>query len=251
MPGLESVSGTLSRTGSGPIQVKLPPGKDLTPWITSPELQLGPGDLIRVLSYSGANCADLAQVPTLLDIPIVAVRPNGFDLQPVDPGFDPDPACFPAVAPFVGVTLGVLAGNSTVGAWTVLEDLNVLGRLPHGGQFVLTGPRFDYPLDFDPMQGANFPPSSFAYSFSIVGPEPTVAGTAFDFSTADGHTVSSIKDLSPAGNPGFAGPILVYDSTRNPSDQIIFTAVTGSNSVMKAIPAQLGIPNANAFFMYY
>ncbi len=272
MPGLESVSGVLSRSGTGPILLTLP-DKDLTPWIASPELQLGAGDFVRVLSFSNATCADLANPPLNVDIPIAAVTSHTLELQPVDPSFDPDPACF--ASGLVGGTFGVFAGDSAAGSWMVVENVenlpfafvpqggNVLGRFPHGGQFVLTGPRVDYPLDFDPSKGGTFfAPNTFAFSFSVTGPTPTFDGTFFLIQTLDGNfpvsgqplnVVSSVRDLNLAGAPGFAGPILVYDSPRYPNDQIVFTAITGSNSLMKAIPAQFGVPNASPIplFMYY
>jgi hypothetical protein len=253
MPGLESLSGNLSRAGTGliPIRLTLPPGKDLTPWIASPELRLGPGDFVRVLSYSpSATCADLAVVPFNLDIPISAVHPDGLELGPVHPGFDPDPACF--ASGNVGGTFQVHTGSTAAGGWMVLEDLDVLARLPHGAQFVMTGPRFDYPLEYDPQSPPNPPPppDDFVLSFFFTGPEPTVAGTIVDFSTVDGQFVSSVRDPSTAGIPGFAGPILVYDTQRRP-DQVIFTAITGSNSVLQAVPAQFGVPNSNSLLIYY
>jgi hypothetical protein len=259
LPGLESVGGSLSRSGTGPIVLTLP-GKDLTPWITSPELRLGAGDFVRVLSLStAATCAALASTPLTLDIPISAVRPDALELQPVDPGFNPDPACFASAG--VGGTFGVHAGDTAAGAWVVAQDnLHVLGRFPHGGQFAITGPRIDYPDDLPPSS-APPPPNTFAFSFNVNGPPPTVAGSSFTVQTFDGNVigttvtgqpisaVSSVRDLSAAGGPGFAGPILVYDTQRIP-DQITFTAVTGSNSLMKAIPAELGV-NATALIMYY
>ena len=253
LPGLDSVGGILSRSGTGPIQLTVP-SKDLTPWITSPELRLGPGDFVRSLSFTTtAGCGDLVTTFSSPDIPIVAVLPHEIDLQAV-PGFDPDPSCF--ASGNVGGTFEVHAGSTAAGGWAVVEDSNVLARLPHGGQLVLTGPRFDYPVDPDSTLGAA---NTFAFSFSITGPQPLVTGTAFigansaGFQTFDGRVVSSVRDLSSFGTPGFAGPILVYDSVRYPNDQIVFTAITGSNSVMRSIPAQLGVPNANpaSFFMFY
>jgi len=235
------------------IQLTLP-SKDLTPWITSPELQLGPGDFVRRLSFSPNSCPDLQPTTTLSpDIPIVAVSAHQLDLQPV-PGFDPDAGC---LAPGnVGGTFEVHAGSTAAGGWAVVEDTNVLARFPHGGQFVMTGPRFDYPIDSDTTKGAA---NTFAFSFSITGPEPLIAGTAFvgttttGFQLFDGRLVSLVRDSSFAGTAGFAGPVLVYDSLRYPSDQIAFTAITGANSLMRAIPAQLGVPNAvpAPFFMFY
>jgi len=252
MPGLESIGGNLSRTGSGPIVLTLPAGKDLTPWINSPELKLGApstctvpypdcvGDFVRVLSYSAtANCADLAVVPFNVDVPILAVHPGSLELQAV-PGFKPDPACF--ASGDVGGTFAVHVGNTTAGSWLVLEDSDVLGRVPHEVQFVATGPRFGYPLDY-----AAVPPADdLVLSFSFGGPEPTIAGTALDMRISDGQSVTQVRDTSPAGSPGFAGPILVYDTPRSP-DQVVFVAITGSNSLMQAVPAQFGLARSVVF----
>ncbi|TMB06783.1 MAG: hypothetical protein E6J64_07290 [Deltaproteobacteria bacterium] len=255
MPGLESVGGNLSRTGSGPIRLTLPPGKDLTPWITSPELQLGApsactvpypgcvGDFVRVLSYSAtATCADLAALPFNVDIPIAAVHPDGLELQPVTRVFDPDPACFASGT--VGGTFEVHVGTTTAGAWLVLEDVDVLGRVPHNVQFVTTGPRFAYPLD---TYSTAPPADDLAFSFTLGGPEPSFAGTLFDLQMSDGQSLSLVRDNTTAGGPGFAGPILVYDTLRSP-DQVVFVAITGSNSILQAIPGQFGLANSVRFF---
>ncbi len=256
MPGLESIGGNLSRAAGGPIRLTLPPDKDLTRWTSSPELQLGApsactvpypdcfGDFVRVLSYSAtANCADLAVVPLSVNIPIAAVHPDGLDLQPV-PGFDPDPACF--ASGNVGGTFEVHVGSTTAGAWLVLEDLDVLGRVAHGALFVTTGPRFDYPLDtYSPTTPAR--PDDFAFVFSLTGPEPTATGTNFDVQFGTAQAISLVKDQTTAGTPGFAGPILVYDTPASP-DQVTFVAITGSNSLLQAIPGQFGQVNGVRFF---
>jgi hypothetical protein len=249
IPGLESISGNLSRTPGGPILLTLPAGADLTPWITSPELQLGAPstctlpypqcvpDFVRVRAYSTtATCADLAVVPSLTDIPIIAVHPGSLELQAV-PRFDPDPACF--ASPNVGGTFEVHAGETTAGGWMVLQELDVLGRLPRDTQLIVTGPRYDYPLDRYPYP--NTPPAvDIAMSFTVSGSDPTFAGTIFDFTTTTGSSVTLVRDPTISGSPGFAGPILVYGSARRPGDEIVFTAIPGSNSVVQSIPAQFG-----------
>jgi hypothetical protein len=252
LPGLESVSGNLSRTPGGPITLTLPGGADLTPWITSPELQLGAPstctlqppqcvpDFVRVKSYStNATCAGLAVVPITTDIPIVAVRPGAIDLQPVSGSFDPDPACF--ATNDVGGTFEVHAGETTAGGWLVLQGLDVLGRVPRDTQLIVTGPRFDYPLPFDQIPYPNAQQAvDIALSFSMTGSDPTVAGSSFDFNATSGLTTSLVRDPSTLGSPGFAGPILVYSSDRHPGDEIVFTAIPGSNSLLESTPAQFG-----------
>jgi len=56
-----------------------------------------------------------------------------------------------------------------------------------------------------------------------------------------------VRDNTTAGGPGFAGPILVYDTLRSP-DQVVFVAITGSNSILQAIPGQFGLANSVRFF---
>ena len=56
-----------------------------------------------------------------------------------------------------------------------------------------------------------------------------------------------MRDNTTAGGPGFAGPILVYDTLRSP-DQVVFVAITGSNSILQAIPGQFGLANSVRFF---
>jgi hypothetical protein len=224
---------------------------------------LGAGDFVRVISFSpAASCLDFANTRLDLDIPIASVSPSVLELTPVA-GFEPDPSCFAPAG--VGGTFEVHAGDTAAGAWMVfLDDVHVLGRFPQNSQFVVTGPRLDYPLPVDPTNALQ---DTFALSFTIRDPAPTFASTVFVFQTFDGtvlpqpnpvtgqplFAVSSLRDLSLAGLPGFAGPILVYDSPRNPLDQIIFTAITGSNSLLKATPGQYGVANAipASFFMYY
>jgi hypothetical protein len=271
IPGLESVGATMTQTAPhGPITLTLPSGKDLTPWITSPELQFGQpsactlpypqcvGDFVRVLSYSSTPCGDFAVIPSTTDIPIMAVTANTIVIQP-QPGFyDPAPACFSAT---VGGTFEVHIGDTVAGGWLVLEDNDVLGRVPHGGPLmIVSGTRFDYPLSiFD--NGGNLikdangnplaqpSPTDIALAFSLTGPEPTFAGTIFTLSISSGASPTSVRDITIAGTPGYAGPILVYSSTQRPNDEFLFTGLTGSNSLLFAVPAQFG--QAGSFQIFY
>jgi hypothetical protein len=256
--GLDSISGTLSRSAPGAsIRLTLGAGTDLTPWITSPEFQLGAastcsvpypdcvGDFVRVKSYSPtATCGDLAVVPITTDIPILAVHPDGLDLQPV-PGFDPDPSCF--ASGNVGGTFEVHAGETTAGGWSVREDLDVLGRVPNNVQIVVTGPRLDYPVSQYPYP-VTPPATDIALSFTITGPEPTIAGTTYDMVFSPGVAATAVRDPTALGAPGFAGPILVYGSLRRANDEVVITSITGSNSVFMGIPAQFGVAGSVRFF---
>ena len=271
MPGLESISGTFQpRTAGSPtVSFRLVGGKSLAPWTSAPELQLGSppactlpypqcvGDFVRILSYSRTDaCAAFAAAPTTVDVPIAAVDADGLGLQlQAVAGFDPGPECFTS-AP--GATVEVHFGTTAAGAWMVFEgprsslyqsELDALGRVPHGSQFVVTGPRFDYPAP------APFPvlalPSErdLVLSFTMTGPEPPTPGTFFRVETVDNQAITSYRDLSGAGQPGFAGPLLVYSSARRP-EHVIFTTLTGSNSLMALTPALLGVTSPNPSFLY-
>ena len=153
--------------------------------------------------------------------------------------FDPDPACF--ATNDVGGTFEVHAGETTAGGWMVLQGLDVLGRLPRDTQLIVTGPRFDYALPFNQVPYPNAQQAvDIALSFSVTASNPTLAGTIVDFTTTSGTSVTTVRDPSTLGAPGFAGPILVYSSDRHPGDEIVFTAIPGSNSLLESTPAQFG-----------
>jgi hypothetical protein len=254
MPGLESLSGDLSRAAGSPtVSLRLPPGNSLAPWTSSRELQLGAasacslpypqcvGDFVRVLSYSRANtCSALGTAPSTIDLPIAAIDADGLGmrLQAVS-GFDPGPDCF---ASPLRATVEVHAGTTTAGPWTVFEGLDALGRLPHGQQYVITGPRFDYPLD------PTIPPPGrdIVLSFTLSGPQPDVAGTFWSVVISDGQAITGFRDASSVGLAGFGGPMVVYTSPRR-TDAVVFTALTGSNSLAVSVPAQFGLANSVRF----
>ena len=68
------------------------------------------------------------------------------------------------------------------------------------------------------------------------------------FRQNDNQALTGIRDGSSAGVAGLAGPMIVYTSARRP-DPVVFTALTGSNSLLIAVPAQLGLANS-IFFIY-
>jgi hypothetical protein len=273
MPRLESLSGNLSRApGSPTISLRLTPGKSLAPWTSAPELRLGApsacalpypqcvGDFVRILSYSSRSvaCAALGTVPAAVDVPIAAIDLNGqgMQLQAV-PGFDPGPECFTSD---VAAAVEVHAGTTTAGAWMVFEGLDLLGRVPTGAQFVTMGARFDYPLNADPAAPPTPPPArDVVVSFTVTGDEPSAAGAFFSFTirpvvngvaVTDTQTVTGVRDTTTTGQAGFAGPILVYSSAAH-TDPVFFTALTGSNSLVEATPAQFGVANTASIRFFY
>jgi len=149
-------------------------------------------------------------------------------------------------------------GTTAAGAWMVFEgprssvvqsELDALGRVPHGSQFVVTGPRFDYPAPF-PFPALALPSErDLVLSFTMTGPEPPTPGTFFRMDTVDNQAITSYRDASIAGQPGFAGSLLVYSSARRP-EHVIFATLTGSNSLMALTPALLGVTSPNPSFLY-
>jgi hypothetical protein len=174
------------------------------------------------------------------------------------PGFDPGPECFTSD---VTAAVEVHAGTTTAGAWMVFEGLDLLGRVPTGAQFVIMGARFDYPLNPDPAAPPTPPPArDVVVSFTVTGDEPSAAGAFFSFTirpvvnglavVSDIQTITGVRDTTPRGQAGFAGPILVYSSARL-GDPVFFTALTGEDAVLEAMPAQFGVTNrAFARFFY-
>jgi len=96
-------------------------------------------------------------------------------------------------------------------------------------------------------------------SFTVTGDEPSAAGTFFSFTVlpflngskiTDTQTVTGVRDTTPRGQAGFAGPILVYSSARL-GDPVFFTALTGEDAVLEAMPAQFGVANTVSVRFFY
>jgi hypothetical protein len=248
-PGLESVGGALSRpspTGTVHFQT---PGKTLSPWTNSPTLHLAAGDVVRVLALGLLNngqtpCSELLSVLVTQEIPIASVGPDSFELQPLPGIFDPPASCFAQGT--VPMVIEVRTGSSPSGpgAWMVFENFDVRGRVAHGQQFVVYSQRFDYPLDYTPSTDpkvASPPlplPVDIETAFTPSGPEPTIPGTKFLFTTANGSSYTSFRD--PSVTQGFAGPVVVYTSPKfvNP---LLFVSITGGNELLQADPGLLGV----------
>ena len=112
----------------------------------------------------------------------------------------------------------------------------------------MTGPRFDYPVSQYPYP-VTPPATDIAFSFTMTGAEPTVAGSFFVLSLSSGRSITFVRDpIIASATPGFAGPILVYGSLRRPNDEVAITANTGSNSLLMTIPAQLGFAGSVRVF---
>jgi hypothetical protein len=258
--GLESLTGSVTRApGSPTVSLRLP-GKSLAPWVNAPEIRLGApstctdpypqcvGDFVRILSYSPAvSCGGLGGVPSTVDVPIAAIDPDnlGLQLQAV-PGFDPAPECFTGG---VLATVEVHVGTTTAGQWIVFEGLDTLTRMPNNTQLVVLGPRIDYAFPIAPGQPAP-PAQDTVISFTLAGGEPTFAPTTFAIAFDDKRVVTGIRDSSLVNPSTIAGQVLTYTSPRH-TDPVFFTALTGSNSLVEAIPSLFGIANSNSIIFFY
>jgi hypothetical protein len=248
-PGLETRSGFLSESGAGTLLLKLP-AVNLAAYTADPALQLGPGDTVSFSSYlapAGAppDCAALAAReeprPSRFELTIVGQpAADTLELAPAstDLAFDPSPCT---------TGLGVVASVRTGGdrPWLVLDGDTAKGRAKTGEPFVATERRFDYPLDYAPLPPvAPVPPplltDDVAVAFLLSGDEPSVV-SGWLFSVAPGVTPQSFHDASLVISQGVATVVAGYSSPRHPL--LVFTAVTGENSVLQADPSQPGAPD--------
>jgi len=236
MPGLESVAGTLHRdAGSGAMRLDLA-ARDLTPWITSPRLALQAGDIVHLHAFANpaSVCPAIGGVSATLDIPIQAVEARALVLGAV-PGFDPPASCGSVVT-----AVDVRTGPSPAGEWLVAAGSDVRGRVAHNALFVSKAQRFDYPRDFP----APRPQMDIEIAFAPIGQLPTLAGQQFTFTTARGTQPTTIRE-SNIILEGPVGDVLAYQSGHFSSStilspNIVFTALTGNNALLRASPANIG-----------
>jgi hypothetical protein len=253
MPGLETVAGTLHRdAASATIRLELT-ARDLTPWITSPRLALQAGDVVHLDALANPNgvCPDLKAIPATQDIRIQAVEPRALVLDPGGhdgfPAFNVSDGCGNVL---VGVD--VRTGPSPAGDWLVVAGRDVRGRVAHDAPvpFVAKAQRFDYPTDLPAAR----PQVDIEVAFSPRGPLPLLAGQQFTFSTARGTQPTTIKETllflqGPVGDV-FTYQSAHFDNGSILSPNILFTALTGNNALLRASPATLG-PQSPASLLVY
>ena len=90
---------------------------------------------------------------------------------------------------------------------------------------------FDYPLDYDPK----FPPvtaADVAVAFTLGGSDPTVAGSQWTFTMANGQLPVVVRDA--ASPQGLASQVIQYSSPK--VTNLMFTTLTGANAVIQAAP---------------
>ena len=252
IPGLERRGGVLTQPGGAgtPIHFETSPA-DLNLYQASPALRLAAGDAVAFSTFTalgGSNpdggpvnavCPDLSNFLAFsLELPIVAIpTASGIDLNPAGVstldhrnaiGFAPAASCFP-----VAVTAEVrVAGDHP---WLVREGTRLKGRAQTNTLFVGYEKRFDYPLDY--LQAKyRTPTQDIAVAFTILGPEPVLSGTALSFVTRSGESPTGVSDAT-ANTTAFAGAIISYTSPK--VTNLVFTAITGANTVLQFDPSLL------------
>lgn len=266
IPGLERRAGTLSRINAdGTLHVDFPTvaaAAALVPnWTASnpPLLDAKGGDVVAAQSFSkpdgsgvcpalqAENAATSRREYSIRTLSSAAGAQPGTAVESLDlvnPGVALDPSCLP-----VGVTLefrtGAGLGNA---AWLVLENATIRGRAANGALFQAFAPRFDYPLAVSPVDAAGNPTTRYyptrdkdvSVAFTISGPEPVLPGSSFFFAVQSGQLPLRILDNGLNGG-AFAGPTLIYTSPK--VTNLVFTAVTGANSLLQIDPSLLQVIN--------
>jgi hypothetical protein len=254
MPGLESVAGILHRDSPDSTTARLDlAAADLTPWINSPRLLLQKGDVVHIHSIANpsAVCRFLGTFPTTQDILIDTVETHALVLsvagrtgsaQPVD---DVPPFDLPADCGQVPVAVDVRTGNPTPGGWLVSAGTDVRGRVAQNAVFLSKAQRYDYPLDTGSQKDTEI-------AFAPIDPPPTVAGQQFTFTSARGAQSTTIRETATVPQ-GPVGVVIAYQSAHfsnlanNPPllfPNILFTALTGNNALLRASPSNIGANNS-------
>ncbi len=266
IPGLERRGGTLSRINpNGTLHVDFPSvasAAALVPnWTNSspPLLDKAGGDVVAPQVFSkpdgSAVCPSLAAenaattrreytIATLNSAPGATAGTVAESIDLTNPGVALDPSCLP-----VGVTLEFrTAGGFGNSAWLVLEGSEVRGRAANGVPFSAVEPRFDYPLAYAQLDATGRPTTQFfptrdkdvGVAFTITGPEPVTPSSFFFFSLLSGQSPVRVFDNGASGS-AFAGPTFVYTSPK--VTNLVFTSVTGGNSVVQLDPSLLQVVN--------
>ena len=252
IPGLERRGGTLTRGASGQLHIDFPSGNaaaSFDNWTLSNPQLLGAGDVLAAYNYSkpdgSAPCAQLAAESHPLDLVLarefVITNLTPFSLDATEPaGFRIDDSCLPT-----GITIEMRsAGGLNNAAWMVLEGAEVRGRARNGTTFFAPGKRADYPLDYatgTPLsQYFPTPDKDIGVAFTIQGLEPVFPQSLFTFTLHSGQIPTRVNDSAVAG--AFAGPTIAYTSPK--VTNLVFTSVTGANSVLEVDPAIIQVTNA-------
>jgi hypothetical protein len=278
IPGLERRGARLTvvsrNPDSSPADTRLDiPGIDLTTFTSLAAscgkpgkycLGLGAGDFVSFHTFQPAPGTSLCQYLTdentqpPREFPIApnGISASSLELGPEQTGatardlFNPPAECLPAYLT-VEVRTGGGVGNRP---WLVFQGNEVRGRVGFDEQFVGYEPRFDYPLEAPTLDGGTVLPDGGAVdptkvyeqdvgtSFTITcngdpACDAPLPEGSFFYTISSGQAQTSVRDTGAL--PGLGGPVLVYNSPK--VTNLIFTAITGSNSVLQISPGQIGL----------
>jgi hypothetical protein len=150
---------------------------------------------------------------------------------------------FPASCGSVGVAVDIRTG-SPAGEWLVQAGTDVRGRVNQNAPFVSKARRFDNPIDVPVPR----PQIDIEVAFVPFGDAATlsgqVSGQTFTFTTSRGTQPTTIRETNVLPQ-GPVGDVFAYQSAHFSSGGIIapnilFTALTGNNAVVRSSPANIG-----------
>jgi hypothetical protein len=239
LPGLERHGGTVTPGPSGTLLYRAQPA-DLVSWESDPLLRLGVGDVVGFAAYnvlpgSPPDCNALAtELGLRFFLPIIAISADGNTLTL---GTTPTTGSASGF-PFTCAKFGVAAEMLTSGdhPWLVYEGSEVRGRAKNGEMFVVTGRRFNYPLDYDITKVPVASTVDTSVAFTLGGTDPTVT-SLWSFVLNSGQFPQQIGD--PATSQGFATQVISYTSPR--ATNRLFISLAGSNALLQAAPEALGV----------
>jgi hypothetical protein len=247
-PGLDRVGGTVTEAGDGLHYFLDIPPNALDAAIADPVLHFAPGDNVSFATYTPPPtatdpCKAVLNVEGAFflsfEAEVTAIDGNRLTLF-IDPTvqFDPNQDCpvFGAIAEFH------TGGNLGQKPWVVHQNDTILARVGQNELYFEQERRFDYPFDYNPTDAfplPNTPPvknTDIGLSFTLEGGEPLVPGSRQIFSIQDSRAPVAYSDTAVVS--GYATGVVPYSSLTYPN--ALFTAVTGSDSVLMAVPSVLG-----------
>ena len=256
IPGLERVQGFATLSDHGTYFFDVPSG--FADAQADPIIHFGKGDNVSFFSYSlpdnvSAQCKqELINEGALqlsFEASIVSVNPDGLHpdrlelfIDQAATGFNPGNVCtsFGAIAEFHTGAPQEWAVHQ--GDTAALVPGTILARIALGELYFARERRFDYPYDYLPTDVfplPHLPPvasTDTGVAFSIQGGNPASPGSAWTFRLQSNLLPLLYSDSTSLA--GLASGVVPYSSAANPN--ALFTAVTGSNSIVMATPSLLG-----------
>jgi hypothetical protein len=243
-PTLSERGGTVTPSGTGTLFFDAP--GDFSVIQNDPVLHFGPGDAASFSAYSLAKDSSPACQSL---VSLEGSQPLRFETTVVSIGPSPTPGMtrlqleVPASANFnlgTCTAFGAVAQFHTAGdkPWLVFNNFTAVQRIANGEVFVGRERRFDYPYDYTPLSPfpeLNAPPTrstNDSVAFHIFGDEPTIPGSQWTFAV-----VSENAPIFYADNALSSGYATGLVSFTNPVFRnMLFTAVTGNDSLIMAVP---------------